>query len=240
MKPIELDHIKAAWKNESSFEDKKLSESDILDFLHGRSKDMNRLFTKGLIFDIVLKTVIGISLLGIILLFRTNPHIILMVSVILLGTIWTIFFQGKMIGRIPETTGADPVIRTTLENKVKFYRLRYIKSLYVGALSNALIILAGSLYYFYFKYGEIRPFQWDDYLVLGAVILIGFALGAYAQIAQHNFQVKQLESCLKEIDEDSMTPYTISQQRSKKRRMILILVLAILCGLLVLAFLIFR
>ena len=33
-------------------------------------------------------------------------------------------------------------------------------------LDNSLFIFSGIIYYFYFKYGEIRPFTWDDYLVL--------------------------------------------------------------------------
>ncbi len=49
-----------------------------------------------------------------------------------------------------------------------------------------------------------------------SLFIIGFALGAFAQIAQHNFQVKQLESCLQEIDEDTMTTLTIREQRNKK------------------------
>jgi len=240
MKSINLDTIKAAWKNERSFEHHRLSEADIEGFLRRRSKDISRLFRKGLIFDIVLKTVIGISLLGIIILFRTNLHIILMSSIILLGTIWAILYQWRMIGRIPESGGSDPVIRTSLESKVNFYHQRFIKSLYVGAFSNSLFVLSGMLYYFYFKYGEVRPFTWDDYLVFGVAILLSYTIGAVAQIKQHNFQVKQLESCLQEIDEESISTLTLREQQNKKRRMILIFLLAIICGLLLLAFFIFR
>jgi hypothetical protein len=154
--------------------------------------------------------------------------------------LWAIRYQWLMIARIPKATASDPVIRTSLENKVKFYHQHFRKSLYVGALSNSLFILSGMLYYFYFKYGEIRQFTWDDYLVFGVTIIIGFALGAYAQISQHNFQVKQLESCLKEIDEESMSALTLMEQRIKKRRLILIFLLALICGLLLLAFFIFR
>ncbi len=239
MKTINLDSIKAAWKNESSFEDHRLSELDIENFLSRKSKDISRLFRKGLIFDIVLKSIIGISLIGVFVLLRTNLSIMLISSILLL-IIWTIRFQWIMIDRIPEASTSDPVIRTSLENKINFYRQHFIKSLYVGALSNSLFILSGMLYYFYFKYGEIRPFVWDDYLVFGVTIILGFALGAYVQIAQHSFQIKQLENCLEDIDEDAMTTLTLREQRNKKRRLILIILLALICGLLLLAFFIFR
>jgi hypothetical protein len=239
MKSIDLDSIKAAWKNESSFEDHRLSELDIENFLTSKSKDISQLFRKGLIFDIVLKSVIGVSLIGIFFLLRASQSIILVSSILML-ILWAIRYQWLMIARIPKASTSDPVIRASLENKIKFYRQHFIKSLYVGALSNSLFILSGMLYYFYFKYGEIRPFAWDDYLVFGVTIIIGFALGAYVQITQHSFQVKQLESCLQDIDEDAMTTLTLRDQRNKKRRLILIILLAMVCGLLLLAFFIFR
>jgi hypothetical protein len=239
MKSIDLDSIKAAWKNESSFEDQRLSELDIENFLNSKSKDISQLFRKGLIFDIVLKSVIGVSLIGIFFLLKAS-HSLVPVSYILILILLGIRYQWLMIARIPNASASTPVIRISLENKIKFYRRHFIKSLYVGALSNSLFILSGMLYYFYFKYGEIRPFAWDDYLVLGVTLIIGFALGAYVQITQHNFQVKQLESCLQEIDEEAMTTLTLRDQRNKKRRLIFILLLALVCGLLLLAFFIFR
>ena len=239
MKSIDLDSIKAAWKNESSFEDHRLSELDIENFLSSKSKDISQLFRKGLIFDIVLKSVIGLSLIGIFFLLKASQSIILVSSILML-ILWAIRFQWIMIARIPKASTSDPVIRTSLENKIKFYRQHIIKSLYVGALSNSLFILSGMLYYFYFKYGEIRPFAWDDYLVFGVTIIIGFALGAYVQITQHSFQVKQLETCLQEIDEETMSTITLRDQVNKRRRMTLIFVLALVCGLLLLAYFIFQ
>ena len=239
MKSIDLDSIKAAWKIERSFEDDQLSEADIQGFLSGKSKDISQLFRKGLIFDIVLKSVVGVSLIGVFFLLKANQPLMLISSILML-ILWAIRYQWLMITKIPKASASDPVIRISLENKVKFYHQHFRKSLYVGALSNALFILSGMLYYFYFKYGEIGPFTWDDYLVFGVIIIIGFALGAFVQIAHHNFQVKQLESCLEEIDKESMSALTLREQKNKKRRLILSFLLDLICGLLLLAFFIFR
>ena len=135
---------------------------------------------------------------------------------------------------------SESTIRTSLEQKIQFYHKRYIKSLYIGALSNSLIFISGSLYYFYFKYGEIRPMDLEDYLVSGIAIVIAFVFGAVVQIAQHNFQVKQLESCLREIDENTMTELTLKQQRMRKLGMFLIALTALIGGLLLLAYFVFR
>jgi len=239
MKSIDLDSLKKAWKNEGSFEDRRLSEAEIENYLRNKSRDISRLFRKGLIFDIVLKSIIGVSLMGLFFLLKSNLSFAIISFAILL-ILWAIRYQWLMISRIPETSSPDPVIKTTLERKITFYRRRYINSLYVGALSNSLFILAGILYYFYFKYGEIRPLQWDDYLVFGITMILGFALGAYDQIAQHSFQVKQLESSLQEIDENLMSTLSLRDQRNRKRRLILAFVLVLICGLLLLTYLIFR
>ena len=240
MKPVDLDTMKAAWKSEKSFEDHRLSEEDIERYLHKGSKDISQLFRKGLYFDIFLKGLSAAALVALGVLFRENLNLILLIAGILLITFWTIRYQWLLIGKIPEIHATSPVIRTTLEQRISFYHRHYIKSLYVGAFSNVLLIFSGMLYYFYFKYGELRPMQWDDYLVFAAVILIGYFTGVSIQIAQHNFQVRQLESSLREIDENSLNSYTVRQQRNRKRRMTLIFLLALICGLLLLAYLVFR
>jgi len=240
MKSIDLEHIKAAWKNEKAFESMKLTEADIQGFLSKRSKDISQNFRIGLIMDLVLKGLVGISFIGILVLFRENLNLILMIAVLLLGVFATIRYQWLLIGKIPEGSTADPVIRTSLENKLLFYHRHYKKALYVGALSNALLILSGILYYFHFKYGEIRPLQWDDYLVFGATMVLGFGIGAFIQIKQFNFQIKQLEGCLQEIDEETISTFTLRDQRNKKRRLLFIFLLALAVGLLLLAFFIFR
>jgi hypothetical protein len=136
----------------------------------------------------------------------------------------------------PSDLSSEPVIRRSLEKRIDFYHKKYVKSLYIGALSNSLIFVSGSLYYFYFKYGEIRPLDLTDYLVFGGATLIAFILGAAVNIYHMNFQVKQLESCLAEIDEDSISELTLKKQKNKRRRLFLIMLLALISGLLLLAY----
>ncbi|TFH20019.1 MAG: hypothetical protein E4H10_17135, partial [Bacteroidia bacterium] len=216
MKTTDMDSIKSAWKNEQGFENKTLSQTDIEKFLHKKSKDITQLFKTGLSFDIVLKCIVGASLMGIIVLFPENLEVVIVMICILGLILWARWFQINMYRRIPHRGMSEQAIRTSLEKRIEFYHQRYVKSLYIGALSNSLILVSGSLYYFYFKYGEIRPMDLVDYLVFGTGILIAFVFGAIVQIAQHNFQVKQLESCLQEIDEDTMSVLTVKAQRNKK------------------------
>jgi len=235
-----MDSLKSAWKNEQGFETQRLSENDIQNFLKQKSRDITQLFRRGLTFDVVLKGLVGISLIGIMILFSGNLLLVLAMAIVLGVLIWTIWFQVNMYRNIPGENSSPPVIRTSLENRIQFYRKHYVKSLYIGSLSNVLIFVSGSLYYFYFKYGEIRPMDLVDFLVFGIAIILAFLLGVVVQIAQYNFQVRQLESCLKEIDEDAMTELSLKEQRKKKLRLIFLALTAVILGVLLLAFLIFR
>jgi hypothetical protein len=141
-----------------------------------------------------------------------------------------------MLKKIPYVDYAIDNLRKVLENTINFYKNKYHRSLYVGALSNPLFIISGLLYYFYFKYGEVRPLEMDDYFVFGITIILGFLLGAYAQLKQYNFHIRQLEHSLIEIDETTITDLTIKRQNDKKRQLFLIFLLALVCGFLVLAF----
>lgn len=237
---MDFDQYKAAWKSDQGFEKNTLSEADIQGFLKSKSKEIYKLFRKGLIFDIALKSVIGASFIVLVVLFFSSLKVVLTSSFIFAGITFAISIQGRMLKKIPIPDYAEDNLRKVLERTIGFYKDKYIRSLLLAALSNSLFIISGMLFYFYFKYGEVRPFETDDYFVFGFTIIVSFILGAYAQIKLHNFQIRQLELCLTEIDENTINELTIKNQKARRRKLFLIFLLAIICGLLVLAFLLTR
>ena len=166
--------------------------------------------------------------------------VVIISPVIIAGIAFVISFQGRMLKKIPKANYAEDNLRKVLGKTIGFYKDKYIRSLYVTALSYSLFIISGTLFYFYFKYGEVRPFETDDYFVYGITIILGFALGAYAQIKLHNFQIRQLKLCLNEIDENTINGLTVKNQKAKRRQIFLVFLLAIICGLLILAFILSR
>lgn len=237
---MDIEKYKAAWKSEQSFEKNTLSEADIQNFMKKRSKEINKLFKKGLLLDMVLKSTIGVSFIVLSVLYFSSMKVLIISSLLFAGIIIAIFFQGSMLRKIPYVDYVADNLRKVLENTINFYKNKYLRSLYVGALSSPLFIISGMLYYFYFKYGEIRSFEMDDYFVFGVTIILGFILGLYTQLKLHNFYVRQLELSLTEIDENTITELTIKRQNYKKRQLFLIFLLALICGFLVLAFILAR
>jgi hypothetical protein len=236
MKEIDIDKYRAAWKSEQSFEKKLLSEEDIQSFLMKKSREINKLFRKGLLFDIGFKSTLGISFIMLCLLFSGSMGVIAVNLVLITGIVLSVFFQSSVLKKVSRADYAGDNLRMLLEKKINFSRDKYIRSLHIGALSNPLFVINGMLYYFYFKYGKVRPFDIDDYMVLGLVIIIAFVLGAFFQVKHHNFHIRQLEQCLSQIDEHTINQLTLRDQRIKRRNRILVFILAIICGLLLLAY----
>lgn len=239
MENSDLEKYRLAWKNEKSFSGSRLTDEDIRKFLQANSKNIIRLFKTGLTFDIVLKSLLAISYVGLIVLFAYQSAVTIVNAILIVLSLVGIMYQIRIFRRVPKNDYPLENIRISLKTKIDFYNKHYIKSLLVGALSNSLFFLSGIMYYFYFKYKEIRPLQLDDYLVFGGAVILGFAIGAFIQIKQHNFQISQLESCLKDIDEDTLNEYNVKKYKNQRTKNILIASISIVLGLLLLTYLIF-
>ena len=148
MKEMDLDKYKAAWKSEQGFEKSTLTEADIQGFLKKKSKEINNLFKKSLIIDVVLKSFIGSSFIILVLLFHSSINVVIISSILLAGIILAISFQVSIFKKIPHTDYAKDNLRAVLAGKINFYSKKYFNSLYVGALSSSLFIISGMLYYY--------------------------------------------------------------------------------------------
>lgn len=240
MTKISLETYRSAWKNESAFENRKLSEREIQQFLKSKSKKIENLFTTGIIMSLIYKFLLSVSFIAFIYVFRPS-HAWLYTSLALVGVcILSIVYLLYVIKKIPNKIILDLDFKSILSRSIKFYHRVFKKAIFVSALSNPLFIIAGSLYYFYFKYGEVRPFALDDWLVFSIFIVISFAFGAVMQLAQYNFQIGQMEASLKEINEETITKLNLKLQKNKRIRVLIIFSLAVILGVLVLSYLLIR
>ena len=133
----------------------------------------------------------------------------------------------------------DPGARSTLDllrQYIAFYYRHYYRALLVMAGSSVFFFLIGSLYYLYFKYGDIPPVRWDDLLVLGIGLVVSFSLSAVAQVWQGNFQIRQLEERVQEIGEQSLSTRSLEIQRNQLLRNAVQIGMALIVGLLLLLY----
>lgn len=240
MKDMDLEQYKSAWKNEQAFNEIKLSQEDIQKYLKSSSKSISRLFLSGLKTDIFLKSLLFASFAGLILLFAGEILLVWINIALMAITLLGIVFQYLCIKKIPGVDRVSANMKTILERKISYYYKYHVKALIVGAFSNSLVVISGMMYFFYYRYNGIRPLEAEDYLVLGGIIVLSFVLGLFVQLKQHSFHIKQLEMCLDEINEDTLTQHTLNVQKNRRNRNILIGIFALVAGLLLLSYFIFQ
>ncbi|MCJ7819738.1 MAG: hypothetical protein MUP53_00925, partial [Bacteroidales bacterium] len=165
MKGIDLDKYKLAWEEEKSFDTKIVSEFELKKYLNKRSIGIVASFKIGLMIDFILKTILGISFLILIWLYSNHTGIILFCGSIFLLICCLIFLQFRTYRSIPGQKVYSDDIKTFLEKKIRFYRTKYFKSVYIAALSNPLIFIGGLLFYFRFKYSSVRSLEFIDIFV---------------------------------------------------------------------------
>ena len=159
--------------------------------------------------------------------------------VMLLITLWLIVFQSLIYKRIPSGHNGSKNLRISLEEKIMFYRTKYIKSIYAATLSNPLLLITGFLYYFYLKYGKIRPLDIEDIIVLGFFLVISFVMPLLVQLWYNNYQVRQLEDILSEIDEGSISAELIKKQKRNSFLIHFFSIITLVAGLIILFYLVF-
>jgi len=239
MKEIDLGKYKSAWKTEQSLVEEKLSRIQIQEFMQSASKNISELFKKGLIIDIIIKVLLTLSFCVLLVLYSNQYRIQLIDAVFILLAIMCTVFQIKVYKKIPDIKNADQNIKSLLYSYIDFYNSKFVISLILTSLTSSLFFISGALYYFYYKYGTIRPFQFDDYLVFGIIIALGFVFSAFVQRKNFNFHIHQLEKSLAEIEQDSIDDSKLKHYKKLNTRNLILYSIILFIGLLLLIYIIF-
>jgi phosphotransferase system glucose/maltose/N-acetylglucosamine-specific IIC component len=240
MNEFDLERYKAAWKGEPRFGRQALSTPEIEAVLQRESRTVTRQFRTGLLVDIVLKSVSAAALAGLLFLFRGNTAVSIMNTVVLAFTLFLLFLQWGTLQDVPRPRVAAESLKSGLETMIRFYRERFLRALYVAAVSGSLVFYIGVLYYSWFKYAGIRPLDTDDYIVFISGLLLAFAINAVAQRWQAAFHVRELEACLQEMDAETLSRQHLRKQRHRRTRVTLMWAVWAVLGILVLAYFLAR
>jgi hypothetical protein len=239
MEEINLEKYKSAWKKEQSFFEEKLSRDRILKFMQLTSKNISGLFKKSLIIDIIIKILVSFSFGVLLILYSSQNRILLITALLFLPTILCIIIQIKIYKKIPDVKNGDQNIKMLLYSYIDFYNRKFVLSLLIASFSGTLFFISGSFYYFYYKYGTIRSFQYDDYLVFGIIIVFSFLLSAFIQFRNFSFHIRQLEDSLADIEQDSINESKLKHYKKLNRRNSIIYSIILFAGLLLLVLFLF-
>lgn len=239
MENLDLNKYQLAWKNEKSFQVENLSEIEIHNFMKSASKIVGQ-YRRSLLFDVAFKSILIISFLVLIFLLKSQSITILtnsfFVFIATIGIIW----QTKVYKRVDKISVTKEHLKDLLSAYIDFYNREYINSIFVSALSSILFFISGSLFYLYFKYRQIPPFELDDFIVLTIGIILSYCVSAFAQIKQNNYQIKQLEICLVEIKKNTIEASSIKKYKTNRIKNIIATGIALIIGVIIFFYLIFE
>lgn len=229
-----LDNYKAAWREEPSLNESRLTDQEIRSYLSRRTLRTDRIYRTGIIFDMALKGMLTFAVAGIMILFRAAQGSWLIAAVVGGVLLTSFLFEWKIFRQIPQISSNEAPIKDMLRERISFFNRSYLKALLVIAISGPVMIITGGMYYFYFKYGEIRPLDLEDMVVFSLFILAGYFISAYFQVIHFRFHVRQLEASLADLDQDTLTMDILSKQHQGRQRIIIMTSLALITGILLL------
>jgi hypothetical protein len=239
MGKLDLNTYQLAWKNEKSFQEEKLSETEIYNFMISASQIVKQ-YKRSLIFDMVFKSVLLLSFIVLIVLLKKPAIATIAISFFIFIAAFGIIWQSKVYNRVDKISVTKKHLKDLLRAYIDFYNKQYIKSIFVNALSSTLFFFSGSLFYLYFKYKQFPSLELDDFIVITIGIILSYGVSALAQIKQNDYEIKQLESCLVEIEENTISPSSLKKYQTNRIKKLLSIGIALIMGVVFFLYMIFK
>lgn len=238
MKESSWNRLKSSWNSEQKFQNRKLSQTEIQEYIESKSSEYSQIVTRTLLFDVVLKTILFLSLLGIILITPFDSSIRIVAEMSSIFIILLLIQLIKLKNQIPNENHTDLNLFAKLEQWIYFFDQLQSKFLIIVSLSSPLLFVAGNLWYYDFKYEGIPNLDIDDIFVLGGFLLISYGFSFFSYFNQLNRMELDIKQTYEEAKSDEIDTAFLHATQSKKRWRQLLLGLLVLLGLLSLLLLI--
>jgi hypothetical protein len=161
----DLNKYQIAWKTEKSFQEEKLSETEIQGFMKSTSKVVGQ-YKRSIVFDILFKVILIVSFLILLYLLQNQSTALYSIPIFILIAIVGVILQIKMKQIIESISNSNKHLKNFLNSQIDFYKGQYIKSILVSALSGSLFFLSGSLFYLQFQTNNFQVGQFEIYFAL--------------------------------------------------------------------------
>ena len=224
------DGLRNIWEASDKFINHKyhLNTNDIENILVKESTNFFRKFRASIYFDIVFKC---LMLVGLILMWTTNPSNLLVTGTTLLLAL----LNGLMIVRLAGVlkagrSGSDFTRSTaeTLQASIGFYSGQSSVVPLSGGLSAGTFYVLGSFLYYYIKYGVINPFlDFQDIVVLCLFLVTAIAIAFISHYVVTRDQFRSLNKLAADVEhEDGFLTGYKKYEKEKTNRYLLGLILA--------------
>jgi len=234
----ELKKYQLAWKTENSFSEVKLTDTEIQSFMNSTSKVVVQ-YKRSIGFDIIFKFILIVSFLVLMVFLKNQSIFVITIPLLILIAIIGIIWQIKVNKALNTISFKNNLLKDLLQSQINFYKKIYVKSILVSAFSSSLLFISGSLFYMHIKYKQIPTFEIDDIIVLSLGIILSYVFSSYAQLRQNRFQISQLESCLVEIEDNTINTSTLKKYKFNSLRNKILIGVLLITGLVLFFYLIF-
>lgn len=205
---------------------------DIEEFMSGNSISVSEKIRKMLQIDISFKLLAAfLFLIDAILYYNVQPAI----SVICMaGFVFVLPLVGYELNTLRQFSTIADNRQSTKEKMMgmlTFLRSRSFTSLLAMSSTYLFGFTAGILVYFFAAYGELRKMNGLDIFVFPTICFIGIVLNYVMNSNTIKFQVRHLELCLSDLDEEVMPLVSrniAAQQKSVRMTKLLIGIVALL------------
>jgi ABC-type multidrug transport system fused ATPase/permease subunit len=237
IKVMNEDKLKAMWNKTESLESGSLYNSQLIQkYLSGRSNDISRKMRNMIRFDMVVKALIACVFGVDMYFFYGSANIVLVSFLAILILIPMIIYERKMMVRFDKAAGQGQNLRENLSSMLSYLKTKFTSTLLAISITYLFVFISGSLIYFYFAYGYVRPLDYLDVVVFTGFIMIGIVFNFIVNRGQVKYQIRHLENCLSDLNDQALplAEEMIESQRKQDRANKLILGVLLIFGFLLL------
>ena len=237
---MKTNDIKQIWKSFSPDDgaNKRYSLNDIQVYRKKKSQQLSKTGSRAIYFDIVFKSLIAFALAYLVVFQVTESVYKPIISILISITVLLLGMNFIFLKKLKKIKGTDAIM-DNLKNKLHYFETTYRNFIINSSFSNPLFVLTGFLFYFQFKYGEIRmETPWNDpvpYLFL----LVAFIISFGAQWTNYKNEVRELTETIRDLDDEKLAAIKIEEYRKRRKRNLFIYSVLLLVGILILLFFLF-
>lgn len=232
MEELDIRKIWEVGRDDQSPEE--LVSKEVIDlFRQKQSKNMTSSTRKLMLFDIVMKIIVGFGYGAGFMLTPGQLSVKIISLIMLLSCFGLAFWESRFIKKLNAIDETGTILET-LKKKISFHIRYYQSFIFLSALTSPLLILCGFFLYEISKYGEVvmgSPFSSPvPYLFL----LAGFLISYVASRPFYRIRLEELTASLEDLDDSFVAYQTMSTQKRQRRKRIILFSLLALTGILVL------
>ena len=213
-------NLKEMWNDaESLLGGSDYGSSSIEKFISKRSNSTAQKVKNIIFLDIGLKILL-LVILGIdLFLYLGTPNVIAVCITAIVLLVPLIIFQFKMLNRFVEIADYGQSTKEKLASMLTYLRSRFFSTLLAISSSYPFMFISGMLLYFYAAYGYVRPLDGQDIIVFSLFLISGVGFNLYINQKQFAYQIKHLETCLSDLNDNSLAMVSNNIEMQRKQDM---------------------